>query len=177
MFTKFLSSIGIPSPWFLLALVAIVGVLSGAAYNLGDTNGFNRAEAARAGAQDAAIAALNEQLATVRAEAVAEAAKRGEAVAAADTSKAGLNKALKELRDEKNKPADSCVSPAWRMRVNTAVAAANAPAEASAGSVPIRVPAAPPTGVGLRAVGGGNALGSGGMPAAARDLPEAGEVK
>jgi hypothetical protein len=148
------------NPWVVVVALIVWAASLAGAVNYGDTTGYNRAEAARAGQQDAATAALNKALADAREDAKAEALKRGEAIAFADTAKVSLTKALQELRNEKTKPAASCITPTWRMRVNSAVGAANTALQADSGGLPVKLPASAGAERGLGAVGGGDAGGS-----------------
>jgi hypothetical protein len=174
MFTKFLGFFGIPSPAVLIGLLVAVAAVGAWSYNVGDTQGFNRAEAARAKAQDGAVAALSTELKAAQERAVSEAAARGAATAAADKAKANLNVALKGLRDVQSKPAPTCIPADWRVRVNAAVDAANLPlGTGGSGSLSINLPAPPGSGVGLKSVGGGSALGGGGVHSPARDVSDA----
>jgi hypothetical protein len=116
---------GIPSPALFLGILLAVLAAGGLAYHEGHVNGYNAAESARAGAQDKALNVFGKELALARESAVAEAARRAAAAAEADVAKTHLTTALRSLRDEKNKPAPSCVPKEWVLKVNTAIAAAN----------------------------------------------------
>ena len=173
---KILEFLGIPSPavalGLVLGLVALCGAVSGWSYHAGHVNGFDAAESARATSQDKAIAALGTELAAAREQAVAFAAATAAAVAKADEHKRNLDTATRDLRNEKAKPAPTCVADSWRVRVNAAVDAANASVagEGNPTGLPIAVPTSSTLGGGLKRLGSGIDLGSWGVHPTTRDL-------
>ncbi len=172
MLDKLLGFIGLPSPAVLVGVLLALGAVAGWSYSMGDSSGFNRAEAARAKAQDGAFDVLRQELASTRAEAMAEARARAEATAEADRQKTNAAFTLKELRNEKSRPRPDCVPEPYRVRLNTAIDAVNKPLAGSrdTGILPISLPAAPAARIGFGPVDGGHSGGSGGVPAPALNM-------
>lgn len=127
-------------PVLIIIALAIFGAVGyGAGYRVGSRAGYGQAAGEITKDKDAVISALRQDIAAERASALALSAARSEAVSAANKYRSSLAKAIRDLDDEKAKPVPGCIPDALRVRINSAVFAANSDSEGSPGIVPDRL--------------------------------------